>query len=123
MAIEKWTKMYKFTNYTYQFEYFKIKPEYSFMDSTYQKASLIVVSKPNYNNERVVIYGIPSNLYKFEHITKNKYFYNMQHNVVNTVFLPISVKYKKISDKDLESYLKVDVTFWNKKPSTSYLAS
>ncbi|EIN14880.1 Hypothetical protein MAGb_4950 [Mycoplasmopsis agalactiae 14628] len=102
-------------NYTNIFEYFKIKPETN-NDTTYNHCQLVVVSKPDNKNKRLILYGISSSLYEFKHIQSSKYFYNENRSYINCVFLPISLKYRSISTSELnQKYTKIDQSFLNKR--------
>ncbi|WP_029513747.1 hypothetical protein [Mycoplasmopsis primatum] len=102
-------------NFIDTFEYFKIKPKTD-DQTTYDRSQIVIVSKSDENNKRLIIYGLSSQWYTTKTINQCETFYNPDRSYVNSAFLPISLKYKNISDEDLKhGYLKIDKTFLNKR--------
>ncbi|WP_338822635.1 hypothetical protein [Mycoplasmopsis felifaucium] len=111
LLVKCWDRSY-LTNY---FEFFKIKNENRVFDELSYKSALVVLSKEDSQKKRLAIFGLPCDIYKINYIKTNKCFLNSSKTVMNTVFLPISLKYRSFSQEELNNFNKIDISFWNYK--------
>lgn len=100
--------------FTFAFEFFKLKPKFD-IDGAYNHSQLILVTKSNEENQRCIIYGILGDLYT-TNSKDNSHFLNENKNLMNTVFIPISIKIKNnenlLSSQNIQ---KIDIAFLNKR--------
>ncbi|WP_051590825.1 hypothetical protein [Mycoplasmopsis felifaucium] len=112
-AVLLFIKCWNESNLTNDFEFFKIKNENHNFDELSYKSALVVISKEDSQKKRLAIFGLPCDIYKINYIKANKCFLNSSKTVMNTVFLPISLKYRSFSQNELNNFNKIDISFWN----------
>ncbi|WP_027120694.1 hypothetical protein [Mycoplasmopsis lipofaciens] len=102
----------KYNNVFSGFDFFKIKPSFD-INGTYNHSQLLLASKLDKNNKRCVIYGILNNLYGLNN--KNDFFYNENKQIINSVFVPISLKYQNDKSINKMNSMKISYCFLNNK--------
>ncbi|UUD35494.1 hypothetical protein NPA07_01300 [Mycoplasmopsis caviae] len=99
---------------TFAFDYFKLKPKFD-IEGVYNHSQLMLVTKANDEGYRCIIYGILGDLYSGN--SKEKaHFFNKNKNLMNSVFIPISIKVKSSQKMvDLQNTQSIDIAFLNKR--------